>query len=293
MMKRVVLGLAAFALASAIGLAEAQENKRLPATQANTEQKAKFVRNLVTNSQASRTIEGSSNEASKASLKQARDLVGEADKDIVGGKFDSADEKLNKALDLVQTETRKLSDGSGVAKSGKDAYDKRLATVKSMMEAQSRVAKEKSLTGNVASKREAITKYMEEADAYAKLGRYDQANVTLDKAYAVVTQDVTSMRSGDKLVKDLKFDTPHDEYVYEIDRNDSHFMLLRLQLSEKPPMAGYAEQIEALRREADAMRKQAEGEGTTKNYPAAIKTLGDSTQKLIRALRMAGAYIPG
>lgn len=292
-MKRVVLGLMAFALAAVIGVATAQENKRLPATQANTEQKAKFVRNLVTNSQASRSIEGSGNEASKASLNQARALVGDADKDIAGGKFDSADEKLNKALEIVQTESRKLSDGTGAAKSSKDAYERRLATVKAMMDAQSRVAKEKALTGNVASKREAITKYMEEAEAYAKLGRYDQANVTLDKAYAAVTQDVSSMRSGDKLVKDLKFDTPHDEYVYEIDRNDSHFMLLKLQLAEKPPMGGYAEQIEALRREADDMRKQAELQGNGKNYPEAIKTLGDSTQKLIRALRMAGAYIPG
>jgi len=292
-MKRVVLGLMAFALAAVIGAATAQENKRLPATQANTEQKAKFVRNLVTNSQASRSIEASGSESAKASLNQARGLVGDADKDIAGGKFDTADEKLNRALEIVQTESRKLSDGTGAAKSSKDAYERRLATVKAMMDAQSRVAKEKALTGNVASKREAITKYMEEAEAYAKLGRYDQANVTLDKAYAAVTQDVSSMRSGDKLVKDLKFDTPHDEYVYEIDRNDSHIMLLRLQLAEKPPMGGYAEQIEALRREADDMRKQAEVQGNGKNYPEAIKTLGDSTQKLIRALRMAGAYIPG
>jgi hypothetical protein len=163
-----------------------------------------------------------------------------------------------------------------------------------MLDAQSRVAKEKSIaTGNAASKRETVTKYMEEADALAKLGRYEQAIIILDKAYTSVTADVTQMRSGDKLVKELKFDTPQDEYIYEVDRNDSHVMLLKLQLSEKPPMAGYAEQIEQLRREAEDMRKQAEEQGRTKNFAEGIKVMSDSTQRLIRALRMAGAYIPG
>jgi hypothetical protein len=276
------------------GAAEAQETKRLPVTASGTEQKAKFVGSLVTSSQPSKAIEASGNEQAKKALGIARGLVDQAKKDLADGKYEDADVKLNKAIEMVTAETRNVSEGDVKSGRAKDGYEKRLATVKAMMDAQTRVAKEKSITtGNATSKREIVTKYMEEAEALAKLGRYEQAIVILDKAYTSVTADVAQMRSGDKLVKELKFDTPQDEYIYEVDRNDSHVMLLKLQLSEKPPMAGYAEQIEQLRREAEDVRKQAEEQGRVKNFSEAIKTMGDSTQRLIRALRMAGAYIPG
>lgn len=273
--------------------AVAAEEKRLPVTPSTTQQKAKFVASLVGNSAASRTIEQSADAEAKAALAKARSLVEAAGKEVGSGGYQAADTKLNQAVDLVMTHSRRLSEGTVSADRNKQMYEARTATVKAMLDAMERVAEEKGQLGRAREKRAQIQQTLNEADAAVRGGKYDTALVMVDRAYRAVTGEVTAMRDGEKLVKTLKFDTAVDEYIYEIDRNDSHFYLLTLTLSEKTPHESYAAQIEAMRTEARGIRTKAEELAKGNKHQDAIKLLGDSTDKLIRALRMAGAYIPG
>jgi hypothetical protein len=156
-----------------------------------------------------------------------------------------------------------------------------------------RVADEKGMQGRAREKKKSIQQTINEAEASVRGGKYDNAVVMVERAAAAVSAEVAAMRDGDKLIKTLKFDSIADEYVYEIDRNDSHFYLLTLTLSEKPPHESYATQIEGMRVEARGMRDQAEQLAGKSKHKEAIDLLGNSTDKLIKALRMAGAYIPG
>jgi hypothetical protein len=44
---------------------------------------------------------------------------------------------------------------------------------------------------------------------------------------------VEHSRTGETLTRELKFDTPRDEYAYELDRNDTHKMLVTMLLKDK------------------------------------------------------------
>lgn len=290
MARSVVLSVPLALIASG---ALAAEEKRLPVTPDTTAQKAKFVTNLVQNSAASRTIDQSDDPKAKEALAKARSLVQAAEKDVSGGNYQAADAKLNQAVDLVMVESRRLSEGGVKLDRAKAIYETRVATVKALLDALDRVADEKGMQGRAREKKKAIQQTLNEAEASVRGGKYDTAVVMVERAAAAVSAEVAAMRDGDKLVKTLKFDSAADEYVYEIDRNDSHFYLLTLTLSEKPPHESYASQIEGMRAEARGMREQAEQLAGKNKHKEAIDLLGNSTDKLIKALRMAGAYIPG
>ncbi|MEO5373992.1 MAG: hypothetical protein H7840_06875 [Alphaproteobacteria bacterium] len=265
---------------------------RMPVTAANVEQKSKFVTNLIANSASARAIESSDDAEAKEAVKTARTLAEEASADITGGRLAEADEKLNRAVDLMMAQTRKVSLGNMKDSRAKQLYESKLGSVKALVEAYDRVSKEKG-TANRNERRSAISLQLVEIEKHAAAGNYETAVTLLDKAYSAVSVDVAGLREGDKLKKDLSFASPEEEYVYEIDRNDSHQYLLKMALSEKPPNEMYVAQISGMRTQAEELRKAAEARGEAKDFTGGIKTLGDSTQLLIKALRMAGAYIPG
>ena len=131
------------------------------------------------------------------------------------------------------------------------------------------------------------------ADALLEQGDPDAARAALDKIYENVKVSLESLRGGDTLVRELNFETPEDEYRYELDRNDTHRMLVQVLLADKlegSPMRASAEKFIA---NAKALRSEAEGIAVGGQFEEAIGLLEKSTKELIRAIRSAGVYIPG
>lgn len=283
---------AALVAAGLASTAAAQDKPRIPVTAANTEQKAKFVNNLVTNSAALRSIEQSGDPEAIATVKTARELLDKANADITAGNFEAANDKLNEIVNQVRTVTQKVSEHSVKGARAKEMLENRKATVKALVDAYERVAREKG-AGSVTEKKAVVQKYISEADMLSARGDDEGALRLMDQAYAAVSGDVATLRDGDKLVKELKFASAEDEYTYEVDRNDSHFFLLKLTLSEKSPDPSILAQIETQKQQAQQLRTEAEGLAKSKDHVQAVKLLGQSTEVLIRALRMGGAYIPG
>lgn len=284
------------ALAMAIAMAgpalAAEDKPRVPVTAAVTQQKAEFVTNLVTNSAAARTIESSSDAQAKAALAKARSMVEAAKKEAAAGGTESAERKLNEALALVMAESRRISETGMKQDRAEQIYELRKASVKTLLDAYGRVGQEKSASG-MGAKQADIQKVLAEAEALAAKGEHAKAVPLLDAAYTRISADVAKLRDGDKLVKELKFASAEEEYHYEVDRNDSHFYLLKLTIAEKQPDPMIAGQAEKMRVEAQGMRDKAETLAKTGKHKDAIVLLNDATGVLIKAMRMAGAYIPG
>jgi uncharacterized protein YfcZ (UPF0381/DUF406 family) len=112
----------------------------------------------------------------------------------------------------------------------------------------------------------------------------------LDRAYLTARVSIESMRRGDTLVRSLNFASKREEYDYEIDRNDTHAMLIKVLLADRKDAAGamapFTEKAATLRSEAEAQAKKGD-------HAAGIKLLEDSTRELVRAIRSGGIYIPG
>ena len=101
------------------------------------------------------------------------------------------------------------------------------------------------------------------------------------------------MRGGDTLVRSLNFATREEEYQYELDRNDTHLMLLKVLAADKPKIPGMDGMLKGHVDKAAALRAQAEETSRSGDRAAAIEGLEASTRELVRAIRSLGVFIPG
>jgi len=104
---------------------------------------------------------------------------------------------------------------------------------------------------------------------------------------------VEHLRTGETLLRELKFETPEDEYIYELDRNDSHRMLLTVLLEEKMKDERTKKQVAPFLESADGLREEAKKLASEGDFVEAIGVMERSTKEVVKAIRGAGVYIPG
>jgi hypothetical protein len=176
-----------------------------------------------------------------------------------------------------------------VAEKRRTDFDARLESARSLLAAQRRIALEKRDVAGGAETTRTIEGLIAEAERDAAAGHLERARATLDRAYLVAKAAIGSMRGGDTLVRSLDFATREEEYRYEVDRNDTHRMLLKLLVAEP----GKAERAQAASARAGDLRDRAEKRAATGAFDEAVTLLEESTRELVRAIRGAGIYIPG
>lgn len=116
----------------------------------------------------------------------------------------------------------------------------------------------------------------------------------MEEAIVMLKTEVQVLREGVTLVRSLNFANKEEEYVYEIDRNDTHRMLVEVLLKEKrETSASVNDKVKTYMEKADAYRADAEKAASKKQFEEGITLLEQSTQEIVRAIRSAGVYIPG
>jgi len=170
-------------------------------------------------------------------------------------------------------------------------FESRVSTVKALLAAYKRINDEKSKI--VPSIENDVNAELYKAQQAQMDNDYINAIKRADAALAKVKQALFELRNGDTLVRSLSFDSPQQEYRYEIERNDSHKLLVNILLQDKLNDTDTITRVNLTLEQAQAMRLQAERLARQGDYLTAIKTLEQSTQQIVRAIRAAGVYIPG
>lgn len=266
--------------------------KRMPVTEISVKQKANVVIKLLTKSVIVKSIKNSSNNEAKATLKKARSLLGEANADLGAGNFAKADKTLNRSINLITMTARQVVTKEDRRSRMKKRYTARRDAVRAILQAYDRVAKEKGLTTGQEI-RDEVVQNLNKGEELFRQNKLTEAIEVTNGTYLLATQITRKLRQGDVLVRRLSFKNKEEEYVYEIDRNDSHFLFLKMALKRKAPHPMYLKKIEKLRDLAQALREDAETKAGKNRHEEAISVLGDGTKHLIRAIRMAGIFIPG
>ena len=100
------------------------------------------------------------------------------------------------------------------------------------MDAQKRIAAEKGgpRAAEPAQQAEAL---IADGEKLVAAGKLTEGRAKVDQAYWIVKAAIGTARNGDTLVRSLNFATPEEEYHYEIDRNDTHRMLVQMLLKDR------------------------------------------------------------
>lgn len=253
------------------------------------------VGKLLESSSAARQIESSKAPEALAKRERARELYRTAKASLNNGELEKANTQLTEVRAAFFEAVRLAAPEEVTAKKLEADYKARLDSVNALLGAYRRVANEKgSSAKNVNETVAQIDKSVVEAVRLAQSGKYKEGRTELDRAYLVAKAGISSLRSGDTLVRSLNFASKEEEYHYEIDRNDTHLMLIKVLVEEKranSPMLD--QQVQGFVTKAKELRAAAEAAAARRDHAQAVKLLEDSTVELVRAIRNAGIYIPG
>jgi len=253
------------------------------------EQRLTAVETLLENSSASRQVEASGDASARKKREKAREIYRQARAAFQSGQYARASELLPEASAQMFDAVRSSAPGDVTAPKARSDFEARLDSVNSLHAAFRRVAAEKQGVAGVAETSRDIDNLIREAQRLAAEGKVDAGRAALDRAYLITKAAVSSLRSGDTLVRSLHFATKEEEYRYELDRNDTHQMLVKVLTDGKPRTA---EQQSAVAKAAQ-LRTQADTAATGADHAAGVMLLEESTRELIRAIRSAGVFIPG
>jgi hypothetical protein len=243
---------------------------------------------LIERSSAAREVEASTSPEARAARTKAREALQAAQRANASGDAAAAERQLAEARQQMMQAVRLAAPAGRLADQAKVDFERRLESTRALITAQKRVSAEKKTGADaLRSAEERLAAALESRSA----GRMDAARAQIEEAYLISKASLGSMRGGDTLVRSLSFETKEDEYRYEVDRNDTHQMLLRVLLDSRTQTGQAA--VAASAQRARELRAQAEAAARRGEHAAAVRLLEDSTGELVKAIRGAGVYIPG
>lgn len=263
-----------------------------PPTREQVERRLTSIGVLVTQSSGAKQIEGSGNVDAKIQLTKARDLHEQAKAMLASGDVE-ATQKLLHAAQRVMIEAVNMASADQVhARKNRADYDARRESTRALLDAGQRIGTEKGAGPRNAEVMKRIDALISEADQLAAADKLPEARRVLDQAYGAARAAVQGMRSGETLVRSLNFASKEEEFHYEIDRNETHRMLITLLLQDR--RGGSVDtMVERALEASSRLRQQADEQARRREFDAGVKSLEDSTRELQRAIRAAGVYIPG
>lgn len=251
------------------------------------------IERLLNQSSGAKQVINSGNSRAQAKRQQAQDAYRNAQQKIDQGDNQAAVDLLNQSTRLM-FEAIKMSTPTSLSEDKIIVnYGKRRESVIALQEAFNRISDENNESQTRDKVNDQLAGIVGQADGLLQQGKNAEARVEIDKAYHLLKVSIESIRSGQTLVRSLQFETKKDEYLYEIDRNDTHTMLISLLVDDKKKSDSMKQKIVDFVTEARLLRQQAEAFAGKDEHEQAIELLEHSTRQLVRAIRSAGIYIPG
>ena len=295
---RLIASLALFALISGVTVPAVRAQQAAPAPsmtldRTQLERRISSIETLLHSSSASRQVDESGDARALERRGRARELYLQALQAFQAGDAARTSTLLAEASARMFEAVRLAAPERVAAPKERADFDARLASAKALHEAHKRIIAEKPGVQGSAEAAEAVARLIGDAERLAGAGDLEAARAALDRSYLIARAAVSSMRSGDTLVRSLQFSSKKEEYHYEIDRNDTHRMLIRVLVAEKRRTPGSERMLESNLARAAELRGKAETAAASGDHAGAVELLEESTRALIRAIRGAGIYIPG
>jgi|CXWL01.1.fsa_nt_gi hypothetical protein len=267
---------------------------RLPPDREQVERRLASVETLIEKSSAAKQVESSANAQATALRGKARELRDRAGDALRAGDYGAASQLLDQAAKVFFEGVRLAAPEQVTGEKAQRDFANRMESVKALLVAQKRISAEKQQGAKGAQMTAMIESKIRDAAALAAAGKLDQGRAVLDQVYRATNVAIEGLRQGDTLVRSLNFASKEEEYLYEVDRNDTHKMLIKVLLDERRAgNAGLEALVQKHLDQAAVLRVNAEAMATRKDFESGIKLLEDSTKELVRAIRGAGVYIPG
>ncbi len=262
-----------------------------PLDKSRVKQKIAFAEMFINQSQAAKRITGSGNPAANEMYQSAREK-------FLNSKDAFAKDEYEQALALVDESLRLMSDASRRVPSQTQAEAEQ-ARFKEMMEGTrtfadsyqrnyKRLSKQKSRKDLVMLDLDEINTTISKAQQLADGDNYSEAIGLLTRTQTTLTNALTDMLDEETMSYELVFETPKEEFEYELARYESYEELIPVAIEQKRPPPGTVNLMNQFVEKAREIKDQAIPTAATGDYKTAILMLQGATSRIRRALQVVG-----
>ncbi len=245
-------------------------------------QKEALVRNLVQDSPVAARVNSSGNADAKRLLGLAQDGYHQAVIHIQTGDLAQAEKFLNEAMWNMGKARQLVPDQASKQIEDKVRFQRLKESVDSLRGSYQRHAARGKAAGARDPELARADALMQEAETAENSDKFGEA----------VLKAMNTVLGSATLDYAQKFETPAEEFAYELDRNRSFADLVPVAVSELKPNPDSLRLVERYVDQNKALREQAQREAGNKDYAAALKTIRSGTGHLQRALLTAGLVVP-
>lgn len=277
-------------------LSASEQDTTLPAAKGQVEKnhralnsKLKLLGKMVNESTTATRITASGNEQAHELLANAREAWQAATAARDAGDINASEQRVKQGLETISAASRMVEDVGRVQQAQVQRYQQLRKRVLSFSEAFQRAVAEKpgqSVSGFLDLAE--VSGLIQEAEALAHKADYVAANQRLAKAADAVELALSQARDKETLVHELKFDSPEDEYAYEIQRNKGYQQLIDLLKHKRADSDTKLLYVQKMVVENERLCEDAESLFEQGDTQAALRQLEKGTDKLEMALRASG-----
>lgn len=266
---------------------KAEEVKR-NVTPEQVKQKLNFADMMIGASAAAKRVTASDNAEAKQLATQAKQELANARAAMNAGKSNGAMAAVDEALRLMHSATTLVPD-EAAAPEDKARYTSLLEQIRGFEASYQRnlanAMKPKSGAGLDKNK---FSHMMSDAESLAGKGQYGEAVKRLESANELLTAALTAMLDSQTVVYEKNFTLPKDEYEYELSRYKGYAELIPVALEQRQPMPQTVAMMNELTKRAEEIHDEALGLAKKSDYKMAIMALQAATERVQKALRLAG-----
>lgn len=270
---------------SAFCLAVLVTNSALAAEAVKPSPKINYADNLLMNSKTAKRLEGMDTEEAKLALQEARALLEQAKAAHNSGQTAEGSSLSSLALKKFTQAAKLLPKSESALRVLRKRYielDEEILSYLEWYDSAPYVSGDEKQAVDKA-KLEVL-----EAKGLFESSKYEAANKVLTRVLDDVVVMTNRSMTSSEVVSSLEFETPEQEYKYELARNNEYKRLIPIAEQQKAPKGGKLMLFKRFVKKAEEIRVQADSELNSGDITLSIKTLQNSTDQYLKALRMVG-----
>ncbi len=270
--------------------ANAGNNETSIVSESQVNQKISFAEMFINQSQAAKRITQGTNADALAIYRQSQETLAAARESVDLGNFGQAMSSVDEALRLM-SEASRLVPSAAQIEEQRSRFEELQEGVKTFEASYTKNLQRLSGQEGKDIDRldlEEIHKMVDQATRLGNDGQYVEANRLLARAQRNITAVLSKMLDNTTVVYDKNFDTPLEEYEYELARYQSYEELVPIAIEQKQPSKRAIELMDQFVEKAKGLKDQADQEAASENYTTTIQMLQAATDHLQRALQIAG-----
>lgn len=248
------------------------------------EQKLELMRRVLDESSSARRIKSGSNPLAQERLIHARDQLTVAKQALQRGHLDAADERIDQAMKFFSYASGDIADATERGEAQRTRFNELSVSIESFRLYVQRAMVKSEEANPLDGDR--LSHLLQLAVHLGASNNYGEANAFLNEAYMLTITAVSALRGGTTIVYSQDFDTPEQEYRYELDRYQGLVNLYHMvQPDEHPSTYTWTKQpLQA----ANHAYQDAEQFAHRADYKAALKKIEAASKKISQVLRMMG-----